>query len=371
MSMDYVLPPPLFTELKRLIPWRAALSRGAFLWLCLALLCTPLLARADTSMYTLTATVGQSGSAAPSLSGTNCYASGGFTLNGSSTVTVTYIYLSVNGTLLQLVAPGGRAINQAGDGLFNPIDSTHFSDGSSITATFIVVFSDGSSMTQTASLSAYNKAYIYGNQIPPDGIGSLDLGKAAVAAVNARVTPTNHTVLPTAGQLTRLKADILADMPTPTVFYCYTHGYDGFFGDSSSVLGLNLQTYITTQGVTTAIAAKTPVQPPNLPQYNFVFLDACACGASTQLSNAFATYTFLGWGGPVADSQHNVNWTNRVFQQLAAGYDLTDAIGWASDGKNGGPEQDGFGNGVMPAVYRDHHYKLHGVYGKPKSLDWH
>ena len=236
---------------------------------------------------------------------------------------------------------------------------------------FEVDFSDGTCLAKTASLSAYNKAYIYGNQNPPDGIGSLGCGKSSVEGVSTQVRTTNHTILPAAGQLTRLKADILADMPTATVFYCWTHGINGFFGDSSAQYDNNLQPYMSVKDITTAIAAKKPAQPPNLPQYNFVFLNTCHCGESSLLSNAFAAGTFLAWSGIVADTPHNVNWANRVFTKLAAGWDLTDAIGWASIINNGGPELDVLGNAVTPMLSGDILYKLHGLYGVPRSLAWH
>ena len=128
--------------------------------------------------------------------------------------------------------------------------------------------------------------------------------------------------------------------------------------------------------VSNAIASKTPAQPPNLPPYNFVFLDACHCGDSSQLSYSFGIHgtdrAFLGWPGVVADNQHNVDWATRLFKQLAAGYQLLDAINWASDPINGdGPEWDALGTPVTPTIFGDSLYKLHGIYGKPKSLDWH
>lgn len=271
MSMHCILPPPVSIQLKTIVPQRAVLSRVVFLWMCLLLLFSPLFAHADTSMYTVTATCGQLGSTSPYLSGTLCVAGGGFTLNGPSTVTVTYMYLYVAGTLVRSVTFDQRSINQTNDGLSATFDSTHFNDGATVKVEFDVWFSDGSSITKTASSSAYNKAYIYGNQVPPDGIGSLNFGKAAVTAVSTQLGSTNHTILPGAGNLTRLKADILTDIPTTTVFYTWTHGNAIKFGDSSSFGMPDPQKDIAAVDVTNAVANKTPAQPPNLPPYNCVF----------------------------------------------------------------------------------------------------
>ena len=376
--MSTFVPPPVFITIKTNGRPVFLLLKAASLWLGLLFLFNPLFARADNSMYTVFAYCNQIGSTSPYLSGTYCNASGGFLQVGPSQIFVTSMTLSVNGTQIQATVPAGegRPINQQSDGLGNVIDSTHFPDGASVTVTFTVTFSDGSSLTKTASSSTYNKAYIYGNQLPPDGIGSLGFGEAAVQAVNARVGPTNHTILPAAGQLKRHKADILGDIPTPTVFYCYTHGDINEFGDSSATPHIDALTWITNNDVSNAVANKTPAQPPSLPPYNFVFIDACTCGASDSLATAFGIHgtgwAWMGWKDHVDDSQHNVNWTNRLFQQLALGYQLQDAIDWADT--NGGQEQAGTNNGVPinvePVIYGDTLYKLHGVYGKKESLAW-
>lgn len=247
--------PPDFIYIKTIIPRRAYLSKFLILWVCLLLLSPPIFAHADTSMYTVTASCNQAGSTSQYLGGTLCGAGGGFTLNGPSTVTVTYMYLYVNGTMLDWVSSDQRAINQTNDGLAASFDSTHFNDGASVNVEFSVYFSDGSSITKTASSSAYNKAYIYGNDIRD--IGILRFGEAAVLAVNAQMGSTNHTILPAEGQLARLKANIRADIPTPTVFYTWTHGIDGGFGDSSARQLITPQTWVMTFDISNAIARST------------------------------------------------------------------------------------------------------------------
>lgn len=99
-----------------------------------------------------------------------------------------------------------------------------------------------------------------------------------------------------------------------------------------------------------------------------MFLDVCNGGSTTALADAFGIHgpdrAFLGWSSVDGDSQHNVDWTNALFQQLAVGYQLIDAINWAD--LHIGAALTGAGTKIEPAIIGDSLYKLHGVYGKNK-----
>jgi len=281
----------------------------------------------------------------------------------TSTGYINHIQFVINGTVTkeqfftqpQIVQP---VIN---------FDSTHFADNTMITITLNAWDTQGHFGTKSNSAPAYNKAYVIGNDVPAHGgIGTLSFGNSAVTGAYQAV---NHADLIAGLWLTRLKPDILGSLPQATLLYAWTHGTPGTFGDCATTNG-NGQ-FITSQEVGNALAAAGTGKSANhYPEYNFVFLDACSCGANDSLSRAFGTSVavgppapraFLGWPADMADIQQDVDWTSRLFQRLAAGDTLHDAINWANT-HGLGRALDWNGNPIDPAIFGDQFMKLHGVY---------
>jgi hypothetical protein len=259
-------------------------------------------------------------------------------------------------------------------------DSTHFPDGQTITVTVKAWDTQGNFNQASNSAPAYNKAYVFGNQKPPDGTGTLNLGKAAVIAVNPIFQQANHSILPSTSlsdQLWQLKNGSLFPIsfyiPLATVFYAWTHGLPGKFGDSSAAAAYDANKWITDSELGFMVVSKGS----NFPPYNFAFPDACRCAFDDTLSVAFQTgaagysfpnRAFLGYITVEADSQFNVDWSVSFLTKLVQGkfiqtarFETLMAIG---------PPKDSDGLPVPTEIFSDLTYKLHGLYGA-EGLAWH
>ena len=269
-------------------------------------------------------------------------------------------------------------------------DSTHFADGS--TLTFVLTVTDNLSNVRTATNSscAYNKAFVYGNVSPTvvqAGIGDLSQGSAAATDVSARLGPTNHTVTPSGStaQITQQKAAITSALPIYTVFYGWSHGTStggDALGDSAAhgadnAAQIQARWFLAGEVYNAVYNATNGKTVYSLPPYNFVFLDSCNLASANMaggfnVSGTAMDRAYLGWPTAMADDLHNESWTNRLYQNLASGYTLADAITQANLLVNGGKAHDGTFADVNPVTIGDPSYKLHGVYGSvsPSTL-WH
>ena len=179
---------------------------------------------------------------------TNCGA------QGSAGTTGGYIaseQLLINGTVVNSYSDDGS--HSTSHTLKVAFDSTHFVDGSAITVELRLTDSNGIQYRTSLTAPAYNKAYIYGNQLPPDGIGSLPSGEVAVNNANASFDFAEHSILPSVDpsglQIHQWHLptppnpnDFINYIPQSTVMYCWSHGYTDAIslsevGDSAIGLG--------------------------------------------------------------------------------------------------------------------------------------
>ena len=178
--------------------------------------------------------------------------------------------------------------------------STTCAAGTSVTVRAECTDTQGKTGAASFSVTAYNRAYVLGNT------GDLSLGGNAVAAVQPNLSNSNHSVT---GSTSDSRAVILANIPDYTVFYNWTHGSPSGFLDTGLSTSAN---WISDSDVGSAVTNKT-----DQPAYNFVFIDACKTGQTTTFNGAFGTPTYLGWSQNAPDKQAYVDWTGRVFRNLA------------------------------------------------------
>ncbi len=275
--------------------------------------------------------------------------------------------------------PDSYRYSQDGSATF---DSTHLTDG--VPSHLHVELTDSPGNVGTADSGAlgvaYNKAYIFGNQLPNDGIGSLNFGLEAVTRVNSVISTTHYSCIPGA-LLFQQKSDIAAVLPKATLLYCDTHGVGGAnsaaaFCDSAGYPNdgaLRFATHWLVGGdVNQAIFDQNNgKQVFNFPSYNFVFLDACSVGgqmvADFDLAGITTDRGYLGWDEDILDNLGNVLWTQRLMQSLASGLELNYAILAANDG---GMVKNPMQQDVPVVQAGDPLFKLKGVYGIAASSVW-
>ncbi|MES4792337.1 MAG: hypothetical protein C4321_04540 [Chloroflexota bacterium] len=136
----------------------------------------------------------------------------------SSTVGLRSFQITINGTTVK----SGTFSSPYPPGIQATVywDSTHFASGTSVTVQAQGTDSSGSQSAQF-SVTTYNKAYVLGNS-------TLSYGSTADGYIAARTGEMNHA---TTSSTADRKTTILSGLPTYTVFYIYTHGAIGLFGD--------------------------------------------------------------------------------------------------------------------------------------------
>lgn len=312
-------------------------------------------------------------------SGTNCEASG---IAGMPNQTfynfINHVQLLINGTV---VWEKYYTYPQ-----FTPIqplvyfDSTHFNDASQVTVTINAWTSIGQTNTASNSATAYNKQYVIGNTLPANnGIGSLLRGHEAIGICAI----PNHTRLDAGIELTRLRANLVTDLPPGTSYYIWSHGTPNSYGDAAA--GAAGGGWVTNGDVATALAAPiTGKSAMHYPPYNFVFLDTCECGSNDALAVAFgvAMHTgpsspdraFVGWPVNVPEFANNpmndvdpLTWTTAFFQNLNSGKTVLAAIN--ATNLNPGQIRDVTGVKTSVVKYGDGAAKVRGVY-LGNLLDW-
>jgi hypothetical protein len=256
-----------------------------------------------------------------------------------------------------------------GDDLAAVFDSTEFADASTIVVTVKVHdLEDPSDVWHSASdqAPAYNKGFVFGNEIPMlGGIGNLVKGYDVAQDMAGSLRQDNHTVQPlsaTAAVNQRYDA-ILAAVPSATAFACYTHGNTGILGDSAT--GTPQGHWMTAAQLGAACGSKTVTQPP----YNWVFVDACNAGITKDIAVAFGVdvfvgppipdRAFVGWATYMQDNTSLQMWTRRLHQYLLAGQRLVDAI---ANANQAGKPLDDFGVPADAKLYGDGWFKMHNVY---------
>ncbi len=213
----------------------------------------------------------------------------------------------------------------------------------------------------------------------------------------------NHSI--TSSQTDDYNA-ILSKLPIFSVFYIDTHGQASGFGGATHPGGSDpdFVNYFSTPGspgVPDAISSKNG--NVNLPPFNFVEIDACNSGGNLPSANGYsgtqfyatafdhsgsvafgvdsgADRAFLGWNTEELISEDNAQWVKRVWDNLAAGYTIKDAVRLSSN--DGVPEDGGepgwdtgsaaVGSPVIASsvIYGDRNMKLHGVYSGVDANQW-
>ena len=217
--------------------------------------------------------------------------------------------------------------------------------------------------------STYNRIYTVGND--NFFVGTANFGKEAIYQVDPELPPINHALLPPERNATpfhQYKGNISSEIPKATVFYAYTHGQNAKLGDSSANAAYEAGKWLTDAEIETAVNQKTVDQPA----YNLVVLMACHCGDTETLAakfkvNALPNVAFLGWNSLIKDEKNTADWAQHLFNRLAAGDVLHDAIGrandWNQDGLADESVKNGSGGNAAPIVVGDRfRYKLHGVF---------
>ncbi len=249
-------------------------------------------------------------------------------------------------------------------------DSTHFAGGQSITVKAIVTTNLSEVETfETPAKIVYNKGYDLVNQTLTGGPG--ETGAIVGLELSAQA---KHTVLAASDHV---KATILANLPTYTVFFIYTHGSQAVFGDCFVDNTPGVGAYLTAQEVGNANAQKG-----QLPPYCFVQFQACSVFANgdSSMASAFGIgpgsidRAALGWSEDMAYGGPNEWWIQDLWAALCTnGRTLEQAIAQANVGQQhfGG---DGcwvalFQHKIPPTVIGDMSMKVHGVYGGT-DLQW-
>lgn len=290
----------------------------------------------------------------PNVSGTNRIATGVVYTGLSGEILMTNYKIKVGGTVVY---------NQD----FNPPyaeywfqhtitwDTTHFADVTQVTVRVEATDTNGAVSHDEFTVTVYNKAYVLGNR-------TLSQGTAAADWITVRTAGMNHS---TTKSTADRKNTILGNLPPFTAFYIDTHGNTGVFGDCQALPNSGNDFYIFANEAATAVANKTSNEPP----YNFVNIDACNSGSDDTLADAFGTGSFsgpdrafLGWGTFTLDSLHNLNWVNRVWQNLQNGETLQRAVDLSSAVSR--PDANNVGDGAAtPVIMGDAGMKLHSVFG--------
>jgi hypothetical protein len=100
---------------------------------------------------------------------------------------------------------------------------------------------------------------------------------------------------------------------------------------------------------------------------------SCCWSAAQLMTSAFdisptsTNRVFVGWAASMADSQHNVDWTTRLFNALVSGRTIVGAIEVAdmiakakeANGQNAECQKIG-----------DIRYKMHGLYPNDMDTNW-
>jgi len=301
-------------------------------------------------------------------SGTNCEVSGIASMPNQTYFNfINRVQLLINGTavwdnvyFIPLVTPIQPLVY---------FDSTHFNDASQVTVTINAWTNAGATATTSKVATTYNKEHILGNALEING-GKGHLLKGQDAIFNCEIE--HHALLDQGIELTQLKPNIVASIPTGTAYYAWTHGTNNSYGDArtNDAAGQWVTNINVSDSITDATNGKIAKQ---YPPYNFVFLDSCSCGAINSLAVAFGVAVgvdraFVGWAVPVPeiprvghpDDVDPVLWSKTLFQNLNSGKTVETAINDTNTAQ--GQMQDLTGQRINPSIYGDHATKVHGVY---------
>jgi hypothetical protein len=156
---------------------------------------------------------------------------------------LTNMKLYIGGTLVRssnYPSPGGPPAAR----MSVQFDSTHFPDGSPIHIK-VQAWNNANEMGEAeVHVPAYNKGYDLINQT------LTEIGETG-AIVGLEMATANHTVL---AANNHTKTTILTNLPTYTVFFVYTHGSPGRFGDCFATN--DPANYLSAGEVQTAVAQK-------------------------------------------------------------------------------------------------------------------
>lgn len=256
-------------------------------------------------------------------------------------------------------------------------DSTHFTDGSSITVTIKAWASGGRTGTHSNSAPAYNKGYDLISQRVTSEAQPVGM------AIESSMISANHTVTRSDAHT---EQDIISNLKTYTAFSIYTHGAEAIFGDCFAYENL-ADHYLSTSDVATAVDGKGSGFSQIYPSYGFVHIFACSVlrNNSTAMPAAFRIYpgsvnqAFLSWQLDMAGGAANHYWLKNLWNGLCnQGKTLQESIDYANYlgiVYYGGTEDGigcwiaGYSRKIPPSVVGDRQMKLHGVYGG-QGLQW-
>jgi len=237
-------------------------------------------------------------------------------------------------------------------------DSTEFQDGTVVTVKAEGTDSAGNTSTSTYTTTVYNKALILGNTGEP--LITMASNEAMPHA-DANLATMKHSRLPS---VEMRKPMILQEIPIYTVLaFTLTHGgaNPSVFGDCKALTSSDTSGFYIRNTEVTAVN-KTAAQPP----YNYVFMFACLTAKNDLMAGAFGinatsiNRAYLGFATEASMTTKNVNWAKTVWQYLAAGETIGDAVAKTKE-TFGAPENRGAE--AITAIHGDKTMKLHGVYG--------
>lgn len=317
-------------------------------------------------------------------SGTNCQASGTI---GVDTSLISRAQLLINDQVVNSYPDPSSPTKTPN--LSAAFDSTHFSDGSTITIKYKVWDTAGDPpVEKTLAAPTSNKGLVCGDPHADDKTpfpGLYEPSITAYAEAESSIeTELNGINTPAYRTESYHKSDILAELPSDTVFYINTHGVENSFGDCfDNGEGEPIVMGDISNGSNGVVDRKHMFYGPGssqfpvtwaIPPFNFVMLDCCdGADDPSVMGGAFIgspsqDRAFLGWDNFLIQIVTNADWTQRLWNNLSQGYSLLDAEQQAT--ADGVPPLGGQLLGsipeflpLTPKIYGDASMTLHGVYG--------
>jgi len=307
---------------------------------------------------------GASANVADVVSGTNCSASGSFT--AAHGTYVTNVRLFIGGELVKSYTYGvDDSVKKESRTLAVTWASTQFFHNTSQPVRVWGKDAVGNEREDTKQTSIYNRAYILAND--QDVIGSLPFGQRARGHVEAYASIMNHGCRSSSVDL---KGAILNGVSEETVFFIWTHGAPGYFGDCAATPAWDPDHYIVW---TTLRAANDKT---NYPPYNFVHLFACNCASDAYLAVAFGVMSegggvisdraLLGFKSDVFMSARNEEWLRKIWAWMADGWTAGQAL-WIVESNQRADKAVDLDGLAEPLVKGDLQTRLMTVYGGDRT----
>ena len=300
------------------------------------------------------------------LSGTNAVLTSWASITGTGPLRIVKMVQKVNGKVFNTAT---YPLGVASASVKSSFDTTYYSSNTPIVMQTTTYTNSGITKTTSQTSVAYNQACVYGNV---SGFkNGTPIQTAASNTYVALETRMNHTATLSSSAN---KSTILSSIPANTVFYIATHASHFSFSDCTGSKA-DADSLFTTSDptgnapdITTVVGQKSTASKP-YPRYNFVFVDGCSSAQYPDFAYAFGVTSvngtlddnaFLGWNVNVDNTPQLANWTTLLWNSLALGMTLSDAVGTATSRYPLGLNQRG--QPQIPVILGDYLMKLHGLY---------